>query len=73
MSATMTDDQIIEWARELFAGGTYIGPSLPNLRAFARLVRNQALEDVCRVVWAQCGSDNAAQRTVDAIRAMKEK
>lgn len=31
---------------------------------------NWALEEACKVVYGQCGSDNVAERTVQAIRAL---
>lgn len=38
------------------------------LNAFERAIRQSERDRCCAVVYAQCGSDNAAQRTVDAIR-----
>ena len=34
--------------------------------------RNAALEEACGVVYGMAGSDNAAQRTVNAIRKLKK-
>ncbi len=35
---------------------------------FAKLVATKEQERCCSIVFAQCESDNVAQRTVDAIR-----
>ena len=43
--------------------------SWADLEAFANLVRADEREACCAIVYGQCGSDNVAQRTVDAIRA----
>jgi hypothetical protein len=44
-----------------------------NIERFAALVRAEALEEACKIIWGQCSSDTEAQRTVDAIRKAKEK
>jgi hypothetical protein len=36
---------------------------------FAALVAEAEREACCSIVYGQCGSDNVAQRTVDAIKA----
>jgi hypothetical protein len=38
------------------------------LEAFAKLVAAKEQDRCCSIVFAQCESDNVAQRTVDAIR-----
>ena len=44
---------------------------LEKLMEFAQVVRNEALEEACQVVYGQCDNDNVAQRTVNAIRRLK--
>ena len=39
-----------------------------NLYHFAKLVAAKEQDRCCSIVFAQCESDNVAQRTVDAIR-----
>lgn len=45
--------------------------SAEQLHAYSLAVAQAVIKACCRVVYGQCESDNAAQRTVDAIRAMK--
>lgn len=45
---------------------------IPIIKQVLLEVRRDALEEACGVVFGQCESDNVAQRTVDAIRKMKE-
>ena len=83
----MTDDQIIERARE--AGATHYSPpplravrgvsmTFEQLHAFARLVRNAALEDAAVKCEVTSGHFFATEydwpyvACADAIRAMKE-
>jgi hypothetical protein len=40
-----------------------------NMREYARAAVAAERERCCSIVYGQCGSDNVAQRTVDAIRA----
>ena len=42
------------------------------IAALVARVRNEALEQACSLVYGHCESDNVAQRTVNAIRALKE-
>jgi len=46
--------------------------AVERLEAFAKLVADKATKQeqdrCCAIVFAQCDSDNVAQRTVDAIR-----
>ena len=44
-----------------------------ELERFAALVVAAEREACCSIVYGQCGSDNVAQRTVDAIRERGEK
>lgn len=45
----------------------YVASGFDLLR-FADLIREEERERCCAIVFGQCGSDNVAQRTVDAIR-----
>lgn len=72
----MTRDEIMRLARETCAQGPQedwdstawvFGDE--GLERFAALVAESEREACCAIVFGQCGSDNAAQRTVDAIRA----
>ena len=66
----MTRDDIIRMARE--AGVHHINLDddyVEEFVAFAQLVAAAEREACCSIVYGQCGSDNVAQRTVDAIRA----
>lgn len=38
---------------------------------FAQAIRTEALDEACKTVYGNCENDNAAQRTVDAIRRLK--
>ena len=40
------------------------------LHSTAQSARQKALDEACTIVFGQCGSDNVAQRTVNAIRAL---
>lgn len=44
---------------------------IDELEAEVKSARNRALEESCGVVYGYCQSDNVAQRTVNAIRALK--
>jgi len=67
----MTQDEIIEMARKagvrddenIFEFSQY-----KYLERFAKLVAAKEQDRCCSIVFAQCESDNVAQRTVDAIR-----
>jgi len=45
------------------------GIYMEALERFAELAAAAEREACCAIVYGQCGSDNVAQRTVDAIRA----
>jgi hypothetical protein len=67
----MTQDEIIDMAR--FAGIRidsfgFQGGFIEEFKAFAKLVAAKEQDRCCAIVFAQCGSDNVAQRTVDSIR-----
>ena len=66
----VTPEDVMSMAREVWsAGEVYIGPNTHSLERFAELVAAAEREACCSIVYGQCGSDNVAQRTVDAIRA----
>lgn len=69
----MNRDDIIKWAQHVAIYVTEEGRSSevwwPDLMAFAKLVAAAEREACCSIVYGQCGSDNVAQRTVDAIQA----
>ena len=44
---------------------------LRRLERFAALIRAAEQDRCCRIVYGMAGSDNVAQRTVDAIRSQK--
>jgi len=78
----MTRDEIIKMARE--AGfvaygedaGEYRIPTpafYGRLERFAALVAAAERDAICPIVYGRCGSDNDAQRIVDAIRARGER
>jgi hypothetical protein len=64
----MTQDEMIELAKK--AGWQYAhGESgFEPLWDFAKLIVAKEQDRCCSIVFAQCESDNVAQRTVDAIR-----
>ena len=65
----MTQDEIIPLPQYLNA--SYEGDDLytgKQLIEYAKLVSTKEQERCCSIVFAQCESDNVAQRTVDAIR-----
>ena len=73
----MTQDEIIEMAREAgfedFVRWSERYPHevqrwIERMTAFAKLVAAKEQDRCCAIVFAQCESDNVAQRTVDAIR-----
>lgn len=72
----MTQNEIIEMAGQHFCrieycnGNVHEGYefSLEELEDFAKLVAAKEQDRCCAIVFAQCESDNVAQRTVDAIR-----
>jgi hypothetical protein len=53
-------------------GGTYLR-GIDDLERFAELVAAAEREACCAIVYGQCGSDNVAQRTVDAIQSRRMK
>jgi hypothetical protein len=62
----MTQDEIIEMAKQ---AGKHQWPfDFEFLERFAKLVAAKEQDRCCAIVFAQCESDNVAQRTVDAIR-----
>ncbi len=79
----MTQDEIIEMARQ--AGWSYMesGMDKQRLEAFAKLVEDAAFkrwaaqtklaikeeqDRCCSIIYGMCESDNVAERTVKAIR-----
>ena len=77
----MTQEEIIEMARQAGWSGIYsswtsptnrtsltVPVTMQQLEAFAKLVAAKEQERCCSIVFAQCESDNVAQRTVDAIK-----
>ncbi len=75
----MTRDDIIRMAREAgfeldmwhLSLGCEANGTHEELERFAELVADAEREACYSIVYGQCGSDNVAQRTVDAIRARK--
>ena len=68
----MNRDDIIRMAREADFWLVGMEPYQTQLERFAKLVAAAEREACCSIVYGQCGSDNVAQRTVDAIRARSE-
>lgn len=69
----MNRDDIIKMAREadIYMGGHPMNPLnvyLGDLERFAALVAAAEQDRCCKIVYGMAGSDNVAQRTVDAIR-----
>ena len=70
----MNRDDIIRMAREAdegFETDTFHAESLVGMDAierFAALVAAAEQDRCCKIVYSMAGSDNVAQRTVDAIR-----
>ena len=64
----MTQDEIIEMARKAGIRDCTCSGEFGCLKAFAKLVAAKEQDRCCSIVFAQCESDNVAQRTVDAIR-----
>lgn len=69
------NEDIIRMAKQ--AGGRESGSpelydcfimSLDDLKRFATLARAAEQARCCRIIYGMAGSDNVAQRTVDAIR-----
>jgi hypothetical protein len=68
----MTKDDIIRMAKETSETRVQAGldaGTLPWLEHFANLVAAAERERCIGIIHGQCGSDNVAQRTVDAIRS----
>jgi len=63
-------DDIIRMAVEcqLVTTANRDGIYMEALERFAELAAAGEREACCAIVYGQCGSDNVAQRTVDAIR-----
>lgn len=64
----MTRDDIIRMAREAGFYVTDTCPLEPEWFHFAALVAAAEQDRCCKIVYSMAGSDNVAQRTVDAIR-----
>ena len=67
----MTQDEINQMVEQAgFHGMLSIGVVMDSkqLEIFAKLVAAKEQDRCCSIVFAQCGSDNVAQRTVDVIR-----
>ena len=66
----MTQDEIIEMAKQAGICSWLKPPEdvKERLETFAKLVAAKEQDRCCSIVFAQCESDNVAQRTVDAIR-----
>jgi len=66
----MTQDEIIEMAKQAGICSWLKPPEdvKDRLETFAKLVTAKEQDRCCSIVFAQCESDNVAQRTVDAIR-----
>ena len=74
----MTRAEIIKLIREagIRMGGHPMNPLnayVEDLERFAALVAAGEREAICPIVYGHCGSDNDAQRIVDAIRARSAK
>ena len=63
----MSED-IIRMAREADPDWDYDRDVVEWLARFAALVRAAEQDRCCRIIFGMAGSDNVAQRTVDAIR-----
>jgi hypothetical protein len=64
----MTQDEISELARKAGLFGKFMYEHKDEIEAFAKLIVAKEQDRCCAIVFAQCESDNVAQRTVDAIR-----
>jgi len=66
----MTQDEIIEMARQAGICSWLKPPEdvKDRLETFAKLVAAKEQDRCCSIVFAQCESDNVAQRTVNVIR-----
>ena len=64
----MTQDEIIEMAVQAGMAKEIAEVNIDIVEAFAKLVAAKEQDRCCAIVFAQCESDNVAQRTVDAIR-----
>jgi hypothetical protein len=76
----MTRDEIVKMAREACDPDTvdawkngFWTLTQEELERFAALVAAAERDAICPIVYGRCGSDNDAQRIVDAIRARGEK
>jgi hypothetical protein len=76
---TTPDDETLarELAKQLFDRFVYGGwdphEAVQEVELAFAQVHNRALDEACKVVYGMCESDNAAERTVKAIRALKTK
>jgi ABC-type hemin transport system ATPase subunit len=68
----MTQDEIIEMARQSSVlnndRNIFFEFFVEEIEAFATLIAAKEQDRCCSIVFAQCESDNVAQRTVDVIR-----
>ena len=76
----MTRDEIVKMAREACDPDTvdawkngFWTLTQEELERFAALVAAAERDAICPIVYGRCGSDNDAQRIVDAIRARETK
>jgi hypothetical protein len=67
----MTQDEIYEMAHQAGVKNEFNYDFRLSIEAFAKLVAAKEQERCCSIVFAQCESDNVAQRTVDAIRGQQ--
>lgn len=59
------------WTAEIVTDKPVRYPVRESIERFAQAIRNEALDEACKTVYGNCENDNAAQRTVDAIRRLK--
>jgi hypothetical protein len=64
----MTQDEIYEMAYQAEVKNEFNYDFRLSIETFAKLVSAKEQDRCCAIVFAQCESDNVAQRTVDAIR-----
>ena len=69
----MTQDEIIEMARQAGIAKHGLGWTCleGQLEAFAKRVAAKEQDRCCSIIYGQCGSDNVAERTVQAIKGKK--
>jgi metal-responsive CopG/Arc/MetJ family transcriptional regulator len=67
-------DEIIKMAKQAHTHHiNWDDDYIEGLERFAALVAAAERDAICPIVYGRCGSDNDAQRIVDAIRARGEK